>query len=282
MTTPLLVFVALAAVVALPAAVGMALPGPAKSTILARLRRRTGDVRPHQLVRYAPVAALLGRNPMGTLLEIGSGPAGITLLRPDLRIVGCDLEFYRKPNATVAAVRGSAVALPFRDQSFDEVVSVEMLEETAPEERRGVLSEMVRVARRRMIVTTPWGAPGDRLHRDLYHWLTVRGRKPSGWLVRLQSVPSPDETVLETFRGRSDLRVTVLPGFGRVPCWWLLRLEQYFATAVLLQLLLPIVRGFLRAGRGGLRWGESYEKIVVVERTLANHLSLERDASVAG
>ena len=278
---PLFLLLALAAI-ALPAAVAMALPGPAKSAILARLRRHTGDVRPHQFVRYAPVSALLGHGPMGTLLEIGSGPAGITLLRPDLRIVGCDLEFYRRPNAGVMAVRGSADALPFRDQSFDEVVSVEMLEETRPEEREGVLSEMVRVARRRLIVTTPWGGPGDRLHRDLYRWLTVRDRKPSGWLVRLQSVPSPDESVLEAFRNRSDLRVTVVPGFGRVPCWWLLRLEQYFATGVLLQLLLPIARGLFRAGRGSLRWGESYEKIVVVERILVTHVAIEPDARLAG
>jgi len=278
-TVPLALLVL--ATLAVPLVV-VALPAAAKGAVLARLRRRSGGARPHQLVRYASVVALLSRGRPGSFLEVGSGPVGITLLRPDLRIVGCDLAFYRRPDSGVTPVRGSALALPFRDRSFDEVVSVEMLGEIPPEDRCRVLEEMVRVARRRVIVVAPWGAVGDRLHRDLYRWLIARGRTPSAWLVRLQSVPSPDDSALGTLRRRSDVRVTVLPGFGRIPCWWLLRLEQRFVTGMLLQLLLPLARRALRVGRGGLRWGESYEKVVVVERTVPGRADAGRDAGGPG
>lgn len=249
-----------------------ALPKATKGALLSRLRRWNRDARPHQLVRYVPVLSLLNQSRPGRILEVGSGPSGITLLRPSLRIVGCDLAFYRAPDAGVTAVGGSVLELPFRDGSFDAVVSVEMLGEIAPADRARALEEMVRVAGRRAIVVTPWGEPGDRLHRDLYRWVVGRGHTAPGWLVHLQSVPSPKEDVLDSLRRRNDLRVTVLPGLGRVPLWWLLRLEDRFVSGVPLQLFVPLLRPLLRAGRCGLRWGESYEKVLVLERNRAGAL----------
>ena len=92
----------------------------------------------------------------GTLLDVGSGGGQNAMyaakLRPDARITGLDLsrDQVRRARKRVAAAglaieftQGSALDLPFEDDSFDAVMSIASIKHW-PDQRRGV-SECVRV-----------------------------------------------------------------------------------------------------------------------------------------
>src|SRR6266404_4083022 len=110
-------------------------------------------------LRYGAVIDLLRPlfRPDLRILEVGSGAAGITAFLK-FPVVGVDTAFERtEPFATpyLSRIEASADALPFADESFDVVLSLEMLEHVPAEARPVVLRELFRALRPggRMIVT---------------------------------------------------------------------------------------------------------------------------------
>jgi SAM-dependent methyltransferase len=110
-------------------------------------------------VRYA---ALLERYPElfapeRGVLEVGSGTEGIAryLKRP---VVGIDRVFGGAVDRHLTAVCGSVLTLPFRDDAFDDVVCVDTLEHLPSSDRLRAIRELVRVARKRVIISGPAGA----------------------------------------------------------------------------------------------------------------------------
>lgn len=144
-------------------------------------------------VRYA---ALLERypelsDPDRSILEVGSGAEGIAryLERP---VVGVDRAFAGPVNSYLTPVCGSALSLPFADRAFDDVLCVDTLEHLAGRERGRAILELVRVARRRVIISGPAGAFaewGDGAYAD---HLYQRRRPLPGWLEEhlRQGIPS--------------------------------------------------------------------------------------------
>ncbi|HVN34368.1 MAG TPA: DUF4422 domain-containing protein [Casimicrobiaceae bacterium] len=135
-------------------------------------------------VRYA---ALLERHPELSdpdrrILEVGSGAEGIArYLRRS--VVGVDRVFDRTPGPHLAPVRGSVLALPFRDRAFDDVVCVDTLEHLANDDRPRAIAELIRVARGRVIISGPAGAFaawGDAAYAE--HLRRTGGTVPS-WLA---------------------------------------------------------------------------------------------------
>lgn len=94
----------------------------------------------------------------GRLLDVGCGGGQVLLeiaaRRPDLELAGVDLSpeqvaraagRARAADRPIRMVRGSALELPFRDRSFDAVISLGSIKHW-PDPRRG-LAECVRVTR---------------------------------------------------------------------------------------------------------------------------------------
>ena len=118
---------------------------------------------PEESLRYLPIRdALRARGLEGaSLLEVGSGGKGISpYVRHD--IVGCDLAFPEPGPFTVHRVKASAEALPVRSRAFDVVVSVDALEHIPAAARPPAIAEMVRAARRAVVLMVPSGAPAAR------------------------------------------------------------------------------------------------------------------------
>lgn len=101
---------------------------------------------------------MLGMPEAGTLLDVGCGTGYFSkrFAQAGLAVTGLDpdrawLSFARHNGAGAQAwVAGGGVALPFASNSFDFVVSVTALCFVA--EQRSFLNEMLRVARRRIVV----------------------------------------------------------------------------------------------------------------------------------
>ena len=135
------------------------------SNMLARIKRKVGakwniDIAP----RYSPIVRSLRRfeADLQSILEIGSGNTGISPYLKDVKPVGVDVSFNGEINDNLKPVIASAVKLPFSDNSFNCVISVDMLEHVDVNSRKAAVSEMLRVARKAIFV----GFPSGRLSRE--------------------------------------------------------------------------------------------------------------------
>ena len=126
-----------------------------------------------QLQRYSIVARLLDRLLAGSssgggkfrtcttplrVLEIGANVLNLLprFLNPSrVQIIRCDVERFSDDPEFVVIEKDKP--LPFADESFDAVASLEVLEHIAPEGRRFFIEECLRVARRGLVLTCPNG-----------------------------------------------------------------------------------------------------------------------------
>lgn len=120
---------------------------------------------PQLAVRYLPVVEKIKEegkrmkeegNQELKILEVGSGGLGIVpyLKQP---ITGVDLRFDPPIHPFLTPIVGDATKLKFPDNSFDIVISMDMLEHLPKAKRQRAVSEIVRVARVAAVIGVPCG-----------------------------------------------------------------------------------------------------------------------------
>ncbi len=112
---------------------------------------------PEVALRYLPLVRMLNKDPhLKTILEIGSGGLGIApyLKKP---VTGVDTDFLPPYDPLLTKIKGSAVKLPLKNNSYDAVICVDMLEHISEGDRDKAIREMLRVARKKMIIAFPSG-----------------------------------------------------------------------------------------------------------------------------
>jgi ubiquinone/menaquinone biosynthesis C-methylase UbiE len=95
-----------------------------------------------------------------SLLEVAAGAGGLPAIirrkfaarRIDLRVTILDRAPSHLTSASLPAVAGDALALPFRDSSFDLVSSSLFVHQLSPEEVVGAANEALRVCRRAALI----------------------------------------------------------------------------------------------------------------------------------
>ncbi|MBI2009621.1 MAG: class I SAM-dependent methyltransferase [Candidatus Chisholmbacteria bacterium] len=113
---------------------------------------------PQLALRYLPIVNMIKSLPIKnpTILEVGSGSLGIGpyLNKP---FTAVDLDFSGPQWKKAKKIIASATKLPFPDNHFDVVLSVDMLEHLKPEDRNQAVTEMLRVAKTTSIIALPVG-----------------------------------------------------------------------------------------------------------------------------
>lgn len=223
-----------------------------------------------EALRYMPVADFILKDRMEcpAILDIGSGPKGVTKYLT-YRVVGLDRRFNGNISKNLIPVEGDGTRLPFKDRSFDYVMSVDNLEHIPPRFRSQLLCEMLRVARRKVFLAVPCDGDAEEQDRrlDRLYVETYGERYP--FLIEHVDYGLPvTGDVLEVIKeaakkqGMRIKEISVIPNVNLTVRYlymqlWISR-HKPFRVLYRLMMVLSHIRKWLNFGR-------CYRKIFVIE-----------------
>ena len=205
------------------------------------------------VLRYGPIVKMLkkiGRKSRNELriLEIGSGSIGITRFYSG-KVVGIDIEAEKYNNPRLKFLKGSATKLPFKDKSFDIVISVDTLEHLARKEQIRMVQEAFRVAKKYILFTYPVGF-------TKYHERILKTWKKSHLTKSLEEhlhggTPKGDE-VQRALKGK---KYGLLKEYGTHPAlaYYFNYLEQNIITKAISRTILKAFLPLFRIPKGNTR-----------------------------
>ena len=109
---------------------------------------------PEVALRYLPAVECIKKERVETILEVGSGSLGIA---PYINqsVTGLDIDFTGPSIENLTPVKGSIEKLPFKNNSFDAVLCIDVLEHI-PATLRGIsIEECLRVTKKIFILGVP-------------------------------------------------------------------------------------------------------------------------------
>lgn len=171
-----------------------------------------------QYQRYRIVTDVLGRLREGPLriLDVGGGEGIILNFLPEDEVTILD-QFDAE--AVPGFVKGDATALPFENDAFDYVVSVDVYEHIAPEARDAYLSELRRTARKGVLLAAPFDSAvvrnAERLANEFNRAVHL---SYNVWLQEHVENGLPALSDAERFFEARGDDVSVLPN-GYIPHW---------------------------------------------------------------
>lgn len=129
---------------------------------------RTGLDNADEALRYLPISDEILKCDLKDpkILEVGSGVKGITPYIP-FKITGVDVTFNGDIAENLEPVCLSGTNLPFTDKSYDYVISVDMLEHVPARQRHEVISELIRVASKKVFLAVPCGKAAEKQDNSL-------------------------------------------------------------------------------------------------------------------
>ena len=148
------------------------------------------------------------RGSQPSILDVGSGNAGAAYFLRS-RVVGIDCQFsgeeLSKLRAPLHPVKASAASLPFRDKSFDVVVSMDLIEHLPTSIRSSAIGEMIRVTRCLVIVGFPFG-PRTQKFDELALKVERRRGIPPDWREEHVSRGIPGDEIHREILDRASRR----------------------------------------------------------------------------
>jgi hypothetical protein len=218
----------------------------------------------NRAARFFPILRELRAKlpPGGTLLEVGSGAAGLGEFWTG-SFVGCDIAFGGRPVENMQAVRCSGHQLPFANDGFDAVVLSDVMEHVPPEYRAQVVYEALRVARRIVIFGYPCGPKAFELDKKLHGDYLLRKISPPVWLEEHMLHGFPDVDLLDTLPTGWKKKRTI-PNENLGFHYWMMRTEMIrlwdYALRAMLRAMPRLVEFCLRQ----VDREPSYRKIFVL------------------
>src|SRR3989344_8666272 len=138
-----------------------------------------------KLQRYLPFIPHLE----GEILDVGGGIGNLYDLSGKkitvFDINENELKISRKKG--LEAIQGDGINLPFKDNSFDTVVSVATLEHIQKNKRSKFLEELKRVSKKKILIYTPYGKKGEEYDKKLYNFRKKIGREDKWTLEHIKN-----------------------------------------------------------------------------------------------
>lgn len=139
-----------------------------KDKILSYLKKYFWGQHPEAALRYIPVISEVKKSGLtnGTILEIGSGSLGITPYFKR-KVDAVDVNFSGPKSPYVNKIKGKAWQLPFKKNSYDISISVDVLEHIPPSYREKSILEMLRVTKKLAVLVVPTSTDSEGQDKDL-------------------------------------------------------------------------------------------------------------------
>ncbi len=219
-------------------------------------------------IRYLPVLHELQQQPhYTTLLEVGSGSEGIARFVKH-SVVGADVHFPTPPLPNLQTVALTDVYLPFRDCSFDVVVSTDTLEHIVPHQRATMVSELIRVSKQRLFLAVPTGKHAAEQDKKLDALYAQKHGKRHPFLIEHVEYGLPTVAEIQAYlahalhvhQRRAQIRVQKNYNL------WIRELETrlWLNPSVLAQRLFQYIKIFSLLYKC-LSFGECYRRLFIVE-----------------
>lgn len=241
------------------------MPTPGTS---AAPRRRTPPIEPGSVAypqatwtsfdrydRYVEIARLV-RSSLGPgahrVLDVGDTAGYLTLLEPELWVVGIDLSLEAERLDGNRPLLADGTRLPFPDDSFDAVVSSDVLEHVPPARRAAFLDELRRVSRELVVVAAPFDTPGVAGAEELVRTYALLARgEPERFLDEHHEngLPDLDRAYADLVVGGRDGAVV---GNGNLWDWVAAMVLRYQVESR--PALDPLGRSFDRFHNAALAW----------------------------
>lgn len=146
-------------------------------------------------MRYDPAVRLIRRHgrPDDRILEAGSGALGLTLFLPR-PITGYDVGFDGPTLGLVDCIhtKPKTTRMPFDDNAFDFVLSMDTLEHVPLVEREPFVRELVRISKRWIILAFPSGQKAAEYDLKLFHHFQQRHGINYRWTQEHLDLGLPD------------------------------------------------------------------------------------------
>jgi hypothetical protein len=161
------------------------------------------------------------------ILDVGGGEGIILNFLPEDRVTVLD---QTESEEVPGFVKGDATALPFEDEAYDYVVSVDVYEHIPPEARDRYLSELRRTARKGVLLAAPFDSDmvrgAERAANEFHRSIHLAGNV---WLQEHAENGLPElEDARRFFEGHEDT-VSVLPN-GYIPHWLALICLTFYSS----------------------------------------------------
>jgi hypothetical protein len=164
----------------------------------------------------------LGLPPDARLLDVGGYPGTLADLLSDREILTLD----RPHCAREDYVCGTAIAIPFNDESFDLIISSDTLEHLSPSDREQFLEELVRVSARYIILGAPFQSKPVEFCEEKISALYERCyAKPHPWLSEHTAHSLPLLDAVCTFFQERKCKYVAIPN-GNLYLWFMMESLQ--------------------------------------------------------
>lgn len=158
------------------------------------------NMHPETALRYSPVVQKLKEKKLDSskILEVGPGSFGITpyLKKP---IDGIDVNFSGPQTPLLTKIPAKGILLPFRKNSYDVVIAVDVLEHLKPYLRAKAIDEWLRVAKKMALIVVPTGELSQKQDRQLdLYWQKVFKTKNQFLSEHVENgLPQVDEILVD-------------------------------------------------------------------------------------
>ena len=159
----------------------------------------------NQIIRYAPILNFLKKKKTNSILEIWSWSQGLWKFS-NIAFDGIDettadySENDHKTSENMNFIYGNACKLPFQDNSYDLVFSLDMMEHIPHEYKYKAFEEAIRVWRDTIIIAFPCGIFAKLFDYSLFKVLYILkwGKPPQWWLWEHIEIWLPNENQIKT------------------------------------------------------------------------------------